>query len=206
MRRIAFVLMVAFAAGCGKKSAPTVLPPPPSDAAFDEDSSENTLAWLVAQRNALDVAGGPDGAEKFKALAESMKGRSIVWPGKLAASNANKTYVLTARTLHTNAPESGSSDVRKRHYALVCKPVEPGVPLRDTDPFVSQPELGFPSGAGDWHRNARPGLPVRLTGTIALVQVQQNSWTTGYGIQDRVVHTEIGITLHIAGGTVAPAP
>lgn len=203
MRRIVFVLMLALAAGCGKKTAPTA-PPAPSEPAFDEDNPERTLVWLAAQRNALDAAGDKDAGEKFKALADSMKGRAINWPGTLTEINSDKTYGLTAYTLHTDPPEPRSEEKRERHYAIVCKPFESGVPIADNAPFVRRPEIGFPSGGGDWHRDARPGLPVKLTGTIAAVQLHRNSWVTGYGVKDRVVHTEVGITLHIAGGAVAP--
>jgi len=203
MRRIGFLLMLALAAGCGKKTAPTAAPEP-SVAAFAEDDPERTLAWLAAQRNALDAAGDKDSAEKFKALAETMKGRTINWPGEIVQINSDKTYGVTAWTLHTDPPEPRGEETRERHYVLVCKPLEPGVPLPENAPFVRRPEVGFPSGAGDWHNAARPGLPVKLTGTVAAVQLHRNSWVTGYGVKDRVVHTEVGITLHLAGGTVVP--
>ena len=207
MRRITFVLMLAtlaLAAGCGKKSGPTG-PPPPSDAAFAENSVENTLAWLAAQRNALDAAGDKDAAEKFKALVETMKGRRVDWNATLDWTSADKTYGLTAYTLNTDAPEPKSAEKRERHYVLVCKPVEPGVPIPETAPLVRKQDRGFPSAAGDWHRDARAGLPVKLTGTIAGVQLHRNSWVTGMGASDRVVHTEVGVTLHIADGGLAPA-
>src|SRR5439155_26015919 len=134
------------------------------------DSPENTLAWLAAQRNALDAAGDKEGAaEKFKALAESMKGRAINWPATLDEVNPDKTYGLTSYSLHTDPPEPKAEEARERHYVMVCKPFEPGVPIKEAALFVRKPELGFPSGAGDWHRDATPGKPVRLTGTIAAV-------------------------------------
>ena len=203
MRRVTFVVLLAIAVGCGKKTGPTG-PPAPSDAAFAEDSAENTLAWLAKERNALDASGGdPDGA-KFKALAESMKGRTISWAGKLDAINPDKTYGLTVYTLHTDPPEPKSSEeARERHYAMVCKPAD-GSPHEDNAPFVRKPDLGFPSGAGDWHRDAKLGLPVKITGTITAVQLHRNSWVTGFGAKDRVVHTEVAVTLHITGGALAP--
>lgn len=206
MRRIAFVLfvtMVTLAAGCGKKT-PTD-PGPPKEPAFDEASAENTLAWLAAQRNALDATGDKDATDKFKTLAGSMKGRQVAWNGTLEWTSADRTYGLAAYTLHTDAPEPKSAEKRERHYVLVCKPFEPNAPLPDNAPLVRKSDLGFPSGAGDWHRSARIGLPVRFTGTVAAVQLHRNSWTTGLGVQDRVIHTEVGVTLHISDGAVSPA-
>lgn len=206
MRRITFVLLtLALAAGCGKKAAPTG-PPPPSNESFAENSVENTLAWLAAQRNALDAAGDKDAVEKFKALAESMKGKSFTWTGTLDWTSADRTYGLTAYTLNTDAPEPKSAEARERHYVLVCKPVEPGKSIAENAPLVRKSDVGFPSGGGDWHNQARAGLRVKFTGTIAAVQVHRNSWVTGLGASDRVVHTEVGVTLHIAGGAVSPAP
>lgn len=202
MRRVALVVVLALAVGCKTKNQPPA-PPAPSEPAFSEDSAENTLIWLAGQRNALDVAGDTE-SDKFKAVAETMKGRSIAWPGKLASINSDRTYGLTAYTLHTDPPEPRSEETRERHYAMVCKPAEMGVAFADNAPFVRKPDLGFPSGAGDWHNRAKPGLPVTITGTIAAVQLHRNSWVTGYGAKDRVVHTEVGITLHIANGVIAP--
>ncbi len=203
MRWGVLLLPLALAAGCGKKdTGPTK--PAPSDAAFAENSPDNTLAWLAAQQNALDAAADKDSAEKFKALAESMKGRTLTWPGTLSHTTLDKTYCLTAYSLHTDPPEPKGEEKRERHYALICKPFEPGVALLDDAPFVRKLKVGFPSGPG-WPDNAKAGKALQITGTIAAVQVHRHSWVTGYGIKDRVVHTEVGVTLHLTDGVITAA-
>jgi hypothetical protein len=206
MRWFILILAPALALGCAKRQAasgPTK--PEPSDAAFAADSPENTLSWLAAQRGALQQSGDLEAAEKFKAVAESMKGRQIDWPRKLAQAEPDGTGTLLASTLDAEPPGPRGEERREWQYVMVCRPFDPAARLADDAPLVRRPEVGFPLAPGDWSRAAKAGAPVRLTGTVAAVQLHRRSWVTGYGIQDRVVHTEIGITLHLADGTVSPA-
>jgi hypothetical protein len=206
MRWFILIVVPALALGCAKRQAasgPTK--PEPSDAAFAADSPENTLAWLASQRGALQQSGDPDAAEKFKAVAESVKGRQLDWPGKLAQAEPDNTGTLLTYTLDAEPPGPRSEERREWHYVLVCRPFDPATRLVDDAPLVRRPEVGFPLAPADWARSAKAGAPVQLTGAVAAVQLHRRSWVTGYGIQDRVVHTEIGITLHLAGGTISPA-
>jgi hypothetical protein len=204
MRWLILALVPALALGCAKKQVAAVAAPSgPSDAAFAADSPDNTLAWLVAQRGALQQPGDAAAGEKFKAVAESMKGRPLDWPARLAES-PEATGTLLAYTLDAEPPGPKSEERREWHYVLVCRPFDAAARLVDDAPLVRRPEVGFPLAPGDWSR-AKPGTPVRLTGTVAAVQLHRRSWVTGYGIQDRVVHTEIGITLHLADGAISLA-
>jgi len=200
---LVLVFVSAVVVGCGKKSDPTVESGPPT---FSETDPERTLTWLAEQQNALDAAQDKDSDGKMKALAESMKGRTFAWTTTLDEINSNKTYAVNGWTIHTDAPEPPSEETRKRRYALVCKPFEPGVPIPDKAPFVRKQELGFPSGGGNWHNTAALGMDVKLSGTVSAVQLHRNSWVTGFGVKDRVVHTEIAFTLHVTGGAVTPVP
>jgi hypothetical protein len=204
MRWFVLILGAALAAGCAKKTSSAPTPPAaPSDAAFAEDNPDNTLAWLAAQRTALNPTDDKNG-DKFKAVAESMKGRSVNWPCTITHPNVDKTYGVTAFTLTADPPAGKSEEKREWRYVVVCKPLEPGAPIRDDDPLVRKQDPGFPLNPADWQPNAKAGAPVRLTGTVAAVQLHRKSWVTGYGIQDRVVHTEIGITLHLTDGSISP--
>lgn len=206
MRWFILAWIAALPLGCAKGTPAPSAPakPAPSDAAFAGDSPENTLAWLVAQWAALQQSGDKDAGEKFKALAESMRGRPVNWPGKLGQPNPDRTCGLLAYTLDAEPPGPRSAEAREWHYAMVCRPFDPAARVADDAPFVRKPEVGF-SMPADWQRPAA-GAEVRLAGTIAAVQLHRRLWVTGYGLQDRVVHTEIGITLHIADGTLSPGP
>jgi hypothetical protein len=204
MRWFVLALVPALALGCAKKQVAAVAAPSgPSDAAFAGDSPDNTLAWLVAQRGALRPSGDAEAGEKFKAVIESMKGRTLDWPARLAESPEG-TGTLLAYTLDAEPPGPRGEERRDWHYILVCRPFDAAARLVDDAPLVRRPEVGFTLAPGDWGR-ARPGTPVRLTGNVAAVQLHRRSWVTGYGIQDRVVHTEIGVTLHLTDGVLSPA-
>jgi hypothetical protein len=202
---VVLLVLVALLVGCAKKVVDTG-PPPPSDAAFAENSLENTLAWLATQKNALDAAGEKDRGEKFKAVAESMKGRSFAWTCRLAEYNSDGTWALAAHRIQRDPPEPPTEGPRVRYYALLCRPFEAGRPIPENDPFGRKLDVGFPvdPAGADRLRGARAGSVVRLSGTVAAAQLHSNSWVTGYGVKDRVVHTEIGITVHVEGGTISP--
>ncbi len=203
MRGIVLAFIPILALGCAKKQADAVpAKEEPHDAAFASDSPDHTLAWLVAQRAAFQQSGDAEADAKFKAVAESMKGRPLDWPAKLAESPEN-TCTLLVFTVDAEPPGPRSEERREWHYTMVCRPLEPNTRIVDNAPFVRRPEVGFPLAPGDWSR-AKPGMPVRLAGTVGAVQLHRRSWVTGYGIQDRVVHTEIGITLHLTGGIISP--
>ncbi|MCI0700630.1 MAG: hypothetical protein L0241_06075 [Planctomycetia bacterium] len=212
MRGVVLMLvMLALVVGCGKRGADTNSTPPGQ--AFADNSMEHTLKWLASQKNAIDssVKPGDEAAtkeanEKFRALAETMKGRSITWDCELASLNSDKTCVVLPHRLQTDPPEPPGETTRARHYAIVCKPFEPGRPILENDPFPRKLDAGFPANPSntDWLRTAKAGMPVKLTGTIEAVQLHNSSSVTGLGIKDRVVRTEVAFTLHITGGTLSP--
>jgi hypothetical protein len=204
MRRLILMLMlVATVAGCGKgDSAP---PPPPKEPGFSEDSPEDTLAWVAMQRAAISTTDDADKTPALRAAFETMKGRSVNWPAKLAQPNLDSTFSISAYSLTTDPPGPKGEEKREWHHVIACKPFVPGAAIPEDALFVRVSEPGFPSAGGDWSRSTKRGMALRLTGTVAAVQLHRRSWVTGYGLRDRVVHSELAITLHIEGGTVAAA-
>lgn len=201
-----FVLMLVIAvvvmcAGCGKRVSTAHDKPAPSDAGFAENNPENTLSWLAAQRTALYKADDKDYGDKFKAVVDSLKGQSIAWTGSLERPNSDGTCGLIPFALATT-PESRNNENREWHFVIVCKPFDSSARIKETPKFERKIDPGFT--LANWQGKPRVGTAVKLTGNIAAVQLQERSWVTGYQIQDRVVHTEIGITLHLANAAVTP--
>lgn len=213
MRWVALVVVLALVVGCKDREVGPNGGPGSNEPGFDENSIEKTLAWLAAQKNALDatVKPGDEAAtnaarEKLKTVAESMKGRSISWPLELAEALPDRTGVLVGHKMETAPPEpkGEGTEARARSYAIVCKPFEPDRPIREGDPFVRKPEKGFPTDPpkAEWIRGAKPGSPVKLTGTIEAVQLHSSS-SRIFGInQQQIINTEIAFTIHVAGGSV----
>jgi hypothetical protein len=204
MRRVVpFLLLLALAAGCGKgESAP--VPEGPKEPAFSETSPDDTLAWVAARRVALHTNDDTDNGPALKAAFESMKGRSLSWPAKVAQINLDGTFSLTSHSVTTDPPGPRGEEKREWHCRVAFKPFKPGAAIPEDAPFVRSPEPGFPSAGGDWTAKAKRGQAVKVTGTVAAVQLHRRAWVTGYGMNDRVVHSELAITLHLEGGTVSP--
>jgi hypothetical protein len=203
MRRVILLFVLAAAAGCGKNSAAPA-PEAPREPGFSEDSPEDTLAWLAGVRAASHTADDAEVPPGLKAAAESMKGRALQWPAKVAERNLDNTFGLVAYSLNTDPPGPRGEEAREWHTLIACKPFNAGAAIPEDAPFVRTPDPGFPPSAGDWTRGVKRGGAVRLAGTVAAVQLHRRSWVTGYGVRDRIVHSELGLTLHLSDAAVSP--